>query len=117
MNQLAGPCRCFVVIRADELGGGLLLVRAVVAYDVSLDRRRRKVAAALEAVLVRVQYSVFEGEVPSEVLAAAVGRAVGWLDLETDSLRVYRLCGACAERVEVFGRERVVVEHEAVRIL
>ena len=92
-------------------------MRVVVAYDVSLDQRRRKVAEALEAVLVRVQYSVFEGGVPSMVLAGAVGRAVGWLDLETDSLRVYRLCGACAKRVEVFGLEKVAVEHESVRIL
>lgn len=92
-------------------------MRAVVAYDVCSNRRRRKVAKALEAALVRVQYSVFEGEVPASVLAVAVKSAAEWLDLETDSLRVYRLCGACAPRIEVFGAERAVVENEAVRIL
>ncbi len=90
--------------------------RYVVAYDITSDRSRRKVAAILNGVLKRVQYSVFEGDAPPEVLAAAVRRALRHLDTETDSLRVYRLCRACAPKVDAYGR-RIAVESAEVRIL
>lgn len=77
----------------------------VVAYDISNDRSRRKVAELLLAVLGRVQYSVFEGETKPEALQAAVRQAIDYLDPETDSLRVYRLCGACIPRVDAYGRK------------
>jgi CRISPR-associated protein Cas2 len=91
-------------------------MRVVVSYDVSKDRSRRKVAGILAGVLTRVQYSVFEGEVPAKVLAGAVKRALRFIDPETDSLRVYHLCAACAPRIDVYGRT-VSVETEEVRIL
>lgn len=79
-------------------------MRVVVTYDVSSDRHRQKLADSLEAILVRVQLSVFEGEVPEEILERSIQRALPHLDAATDSLRVYHLCAACAPRVDVYGR-------------
>lgn len=91
-------------------------MKVVVSYDISSDRRRTKVANLLANILTRVQYSVFEGDVPPEVLERWVGKAARLLDEETDSLRVYHLCAACAPRIQVFGRG-LHLENESVRIL
>jgi CRISPR-associated protein Cas2 len=91
-------------------------MKAVVTYDVSSDPRRKKIADLLANVLTRVQLSVFEGELPAEVLKRWVGKASALLDPETDSLRVYQLCGVCAMKVEVYGRTRPLEEGD-VRIL
>ena len=45
-------------------------MRMVISYDVSDDRRRRKVATMLEGCGFRVQYSVFECDLDAEALRA-----------------------------------------------
>lgn len=80
-------------------------MRYVVSYDITEDRSRTKVAKLMEGVLTRVQYSVFEGEVPEPRLAEAVDRALEHIDPETDSIRVYRMCASCAARIDCYGRE------------
>lgn len=60
----------------------------VFSYDVSEDRRRRKIADVLEDAAVRVQQSVFEArldQAAAERLAAHAARELG----PGDSLRVY----------------------------
>jgi CRISPR-associated endonuclease Cas2 len=47
-------------------------VRVVVAYDASSDKKRQTVADLLERVLTRVQRSVFEGDLPPEVVAVQI---------------------------------------------
>jgi len=91
-------------------------MRVVVAYDISVDKKRQKVADLLEMVLPRVQYSVFEGEVPKEVLDKTVKKALRHLDSDTDSLRVYHLCSACAGKVDLYGQNRSL-EAGPVRVL
>ncbi|HEX4955817.1 MAG TPA: CRISPR-associated endonuclease Cas2 [Thermoanaerobaculia bacterium] len=78
-------------------------MRFVVAYDISDDKKRTKVAEMLQNFLTRVQLSVFEGDLEPAVLARVVKKALPLLDVETDSIRVYRLCGTCAPRVDVYG--------------
>jgi CRISPR-associated protein Cas2 len=85
-------------------------MRVVVSYDVSSDESRRKIADALLVVLPRVQYSVFEGDVQEPVLRSAVASLLPLLDPATDSLRVYRLCAACARRMDLYGRHRTSEE-------
>lgn len=86
------------------------------AYDISSDRQRTKVAQILQGALVRVQYSVFEGDAPKPLLADTVRRALPFLDAETDSLRVYHLCASCAPKIDVYGR-KVDLENDPVRVL
>ncbi len=91
-------------------------MRVVVTYDISEDRIRNKVAGLLEGLLSRVQYSVFEGEVPEDLLQRTIRLAVGLIDADTDSIRVYRLCLSCLGKIDAFGRE-IKVEPEEVRVL
>jgi CRISPR-associated protein Cas2 len=92
-------------------------MRVVIAYDISSDRRRKKVSDLLGNALTRVQLSVFEGDLPPEVLERWVEKAVRLLDTETDSLRVYHLCAACAPRVDVYGFGILLEDDLSVRIL
>lgn len=62
----------------------------VLSYDVTCDRRRRRVARLLESEGTRVQWSVFELRVSDAKLASVVGRIQEIID-ETDSLRVYTI--------------------------
>ena len=91
-------------------------MRVVVTYDISCDRSRTRVAGTLEAILTRVQYSVFEGDVPQRILKESIKKALTHMDPETDSIRVYRLCAACAPRVDAYGRS-APIDVDAVRIL
>jgi len=74
----------------------------VFSYDVSQDKRRRKIAKLLENAATRVQYSVFEtrmtqskAEILSQRLAALLG--------DGDSLRVYVVGSDGERRSRVFG--------------
>ena len=73
----------------------------VISYDIPDDRRRNQLAKELKGFGTRVQYSVFEAHLSRreyQELKRAVERII---DFSEDSVRYYRLCGACAERVEV----------------
>lgn len=79
----------------------------VFAYDISEDRKRRKVAAILEDHAVRVQNSVFEAwmtEPQAERLAERIEThlAVG------DSLRVYAVGRSGLDRCRTFGGPAIV---------
>ena len=73
----------------------------VISYDIPDDRRRNQLAKELKGFGTRVQYSVFEAHLSRsqyEELKRAVARII---NPSEDSVRYYRLCGACAERIEV----------------
>ncbi len=70
------------------------MARFVVCYDVSDDRRRRKIAEVLDAYGDRVQESVFELPVDGVLMdecVAELAQAIG----RDDHLAIYRLCKAC----------------------
>jgi CRISPR-associated protein Cas2 len=74
----------------------------VFTYDVSSDRRRRRVAKLLEDAATRVQDSVFEGRMTrarAEALAQRLNAELG----EGDSLRVYVLAADGEARSRVYG--------------
>lgn len=76
----------------------------VIAYDIADDRARQKVSESLlNAGLLRVQRSVFEGEIAPkklEKLQKYLGKRIG----KADSIRYYRLCGKCRQDITVQGR-------------
>lgn len=75
-----------------------------VAYDIPDDRRRTKLAEHLKNFGKRVQLSVFEcllEEKQAERMKAGIVRLV---EAEEDTVRIYRLCVTCEERVEILGR-------------
>lgn len=74
----------------------------VFSYDVSQDKRRRKIAKLLEDAATRVQYSVFETRM-SEARAAALSQRLASLLGDGDSLRVYVIGHDGERRSHVYG--------------
>ena len=75
----------------------------VVAYDVVRDRRRTRLHRRLEALLPRVQKSVFEGPLPDSALVGLEEAIGGSIDARADTVRVYHLCAACRARTDLYG--------------
>ncbi|MDY0059564.1 MAG: CRISPR-associated endonuclease Cas2 [Myxococcota bacterium] len=75
----------------------------LISYDVADDRRRNQVAKILLGYGSRVQWSVFECELDEQHLVRLQERVLAELSLALDSLRIYRLCGACRRNALIFG--------------
>jgi CRISPR-associated protein Cas2 len=75
----------------------------VVSYDIRDDQRRNKLAEILKDFGHRVQYSVFECDLESKYVEEMIKEATSIIDWEYDSLRIYRLCNACIDKIETYG--------------
>jgi CRISPR-associated protein Cas2 len=79
----------------------------VIAYDISDDRRRARVAAVLQAYGDRVQRSVFVVTVGEDMLREARDRISQIINPQTDSVYIFRQCAACWETVGIYGQATV----------
>ena len=82
----------------------------LVAYDVSTElpagrRRLRKVAKICEGFGQRVQKSVFECVLSEMQLVQLEHRLRGVIDVDVDSLRIYRLREPRGRYLRVLGRD------------
>lgn len=86
-----------------EMEGKLMLY--VISYDISVDKRRSKLARLLEGFGQRVQWSVFECDL-SQAQYTELQRKIARIlkHDEGDSLRTYRLCAPCSEQLLIQGR-------------
>lgn len=79
----------------------------VIVYDVSDDKRRSKVARALEAIGERAQKSVFEAYLTPRELDKLLGRMKKLINDKEDGVRVYQLCENCRTKVHSLGQGEV----------
>ncbi len=79
----------------------------VISYDIKDDRRRLKVAKTLEDYGKRVQYSVFECILTDEYLIRLKRRLERLIKADEDSIRYYRLCNSCREKIIIHGQGKV----------
>jgi CRISPR-associated protein Cas2 len=86
----------------------------VVAYDVSDDQRRAKIAELLGRYGQRVQYSVFECWLDDGALGKVVA-AVGTIleSPENGSVRLYRWCASCRDASTGLGEVEAADDGEA----
>lgn len=80
----------------------------LVSYDVAVTseggaRRLRRIARACQDYGQRVQFSVFEIEIPPDQWVLLRARLVGEMDPAQDSLRFYFLGSANRRRIEHVG--------------
>lgn len=88
----------------------------VVSYDVRETRRRTRLAKALKDFGERVQLSVFECRLDEKQIEKLRARVAKLIEPEKDSVRIYRLCGGCAPKLELLGTGRIT-EDPAVFVL
>ena len=82
----------------------------VIAYDISEDSRRARVAALLQARGDRVQRSVFVCALEPETLRELCEHLNQIINPRTDSIHVFRQCSSCWDAVEVYGQATVADE-------
>jgi CRISPR-associated protein Cas2 len=90
------------------------MTRYVISYDVTDDRRRARLARALDDYGDRVQRSVFEADLEEAHLAEVLRRVEREIDGKEDSVRVYPLCAACAGKTIKRGRNVELDDRDAV---
>lgn len=81
-----------------------MAVTVVIAYDVSQDRRRTKVATTLQRWGDRIQRSVFLCTVQPEDLVEIRRILTRLVDTDTDSVYIFRQCRTCWTTVETIGQ-------------
>lgn len=79
----------------------------ILAYDISNDKRRAKIAKLMESVGSRVQGSVFEAWFSSTELDRVILRSMKVLNEKEDTLRIYFLCEECRGKMRVKGVGKV----------
>ncbi|RLC78137.1 MAG: CRISPR-associated endonuclease Cas2 [Chloroflexi bacterium] len=84
--------------------------RHVITYDIPSDKRRTRIARALEGHGERVQYSVFECQLTRKQFDALWKELGELLEPQEDSLRAYRLCPACAGWAKTLGQAVLIKE-------
>jgi CRISPR-associated protein Cas2 len=75
----------------------------VVAYDISDDRRRQKIAKILVNYGVRSNFSVFECYLTETQIKTIKSRLEKIIDTKTDCVLYYYLCKGCVGKKEVVG--------------
>lgn len=72
-------------------------LQMIVAYDISDDRRRARVAALLSAWGDRIERSVFECRIGIDDLPDLIARLEDLIDLDDDAVHMFRQCARCDE--------------------
>lgn len=76
----------------------------VIAYDIADDKRRLKVAKTLEAIGMRINYSVFECLVTEAQLLKLQRRLKNIIEETEDCVLYYYLCKSCVPKRSGIGR-------------
>jgi len=77
--------------------------RYAIAYDISSNSRRRKVANYLDSLGDRVQNSVFEMVVSQSMLKQCLDQVKELIDFSEDRVAVYFICGTCESKRVYLG--------------
>lgn len=83
-----------------------------VSYDIPDDKRRNKIARTLKDYGERIQYSVFECNITNEQYLQLLKRITNIVLPEKDTVRFYRLCKECKEKIRIVGLGKVTEDEE-----
>ncbi len=86
----------------------------VVSYDITSDKRRRRVFKTMKDYGVRVQYSVFECLLSGEQIREMKDRVKPLLNIQQDSVRYYLMCETCQGRAAVQGIGAILEEQVVI---
>ncbi|MEJ5284403.1 MAG: CRISPR-associated endonuclease Cas2 [Brevinematia bacterium] len=88
----------------------------MICYDISDEKRLRKVATTLERYGLRVQKSFFQLETDKKILDKIVKDLLEILNLKEDYLFIYPLCESCTRKAIKQGKGELI-RLEAFEIL
>jgi CRISPR-associated protein Cas2 len=70
----------------------------VIGYDITDNKRRKKVSDLLEGYGVRVNYSLFEVKITKTNLKKLLLQILKIVDKKEDSIRFYHICKNCESK-------------------
>lgn len=80
-------------------------MKVIIAYDIIENGvRNRIIEVLLEEGMMRIQKSVFFGEINEKKIKKLVKRVEGIIDKEIDSLYFFKLCEKDFSKVNYFGK-------------
>ena len=79
------------------------MVQVVVAYDISNDKRRNKIAKCLQGYGERVNFSVFECMLKQRRFIRMKNDLKELVKHKEDNIRIYLLCKDCIKKAEIIG--------------
>ena len=77
-----------------------------VAYDITDDKRRNKVAKILKDFGNRIQFSVFECNTDRRALLRLQSRLEKAINLGEDTIIFYHLCATCEKQIHRMGLKK-----------
>ncbi len=80
----------------------------MICYDVSDDKRLRRVAKILEGYGLRVQKSFFQIETDKKILDKIIKDLLEELNLKEDYLFIYPLCESCTRKAIKQGNGELI---------
>lgn len=84
----------------------------LITYDITEPKRLNALRKFLKEFGLRTQKSVFECDIDEEAIRRIRSYCKGFLDLTSDSVRIYRICNRCINRVIISGQGLKVTQLE-----
>jgi CRISPR-associated protein Cas2 len=84
----------------------------LVSYDIPDTKRRTRLAKTLKDFGDRVQYSVFECILNTDLLEKLVARIDRIVVEKDDNVRIYGLCASCERAIRIMGKGEVTKDEE-----
>ncbi len=78
-------------------------MRYVICYDISNNKRRKKVADILDSYGDRIQNSVFEMVASDKIFQICLKKVKQSIDQKNDQIAVYKLCASCNRKALYLG--------------
>lgn len=82
---------------------GRLVTIYIIAYDIADNKRRLRVAKALESWGYRIQESVFQLRLDTATLARVRARLAALISDTEDVIHIDPICSSCANRADILG--------------
>jgi len=79
-------------------------MNTVITYDIADNKRRTRLSKFLKEMGIRSQKSVFECRLDKREVQQIRYYCKDNLDLENDSVRIYRICSRCMGKAEIQGQ-------------
>lgn len=89
-------------------------MRYVIAYDITDDKRRKKVHETLKSYGAWKEYSVFEVRLDDTTMLNLENKIKDIIDNDKDKVRIYPLCERCEKKIEDWGMDMPDVKKKVV---
>ncbi|MCF6246486.1 MAG: CRISPR-associated endonuclease Cas2 [Desulfobacula sp.] len=83
----------------------------LITYDITSPKRLRRTNKFLKEFGINTQKSVFECDIDNNGLKTIRRYCKKFLDINTDSVRIYKICSGCINKVLISGQGIKIINH------